>query len=151
MSYLWTRGIYMQFAQQRELLTIQAPFKKRPRAAARPLMNADDGSPIQSATSHQPSQQRTAPPMAPPDTSNARRQSVENGSGAYPPTTLDWWYDEITDIPALGQLYEGSERGRSRDVGAVNVGAGNAPGGGNLPNFCCTHERTMNEESCAVF
>ncbi|KAF8284065.1 hypothetical protein TcBrA4_0053900 [Trypanosoma cruzi] len=35
----------------------------------------------------------------------------------------------ITDIPALGQLYEESERGRSRDVCAVNVGAWNVPGG----------------------
>ncbi|KAF8278897.1 hypothetical protein TcBrA4_0107690 [Trypanosoma cruzi] len=31
------------------------------------------------------------------------------------------------DILALGQLYEESKRGRSRDVGAVNVGAENVP------------------------
>ncbi|KAF8285377.1 hypothetical protein TcBrA4_0036940 [Trypanosoma cruzi] len=57
----------------------------------------------------------------------------------------------ITDIPALGQLYEGSERGRSRDVGAVNVGAGNVPSGA-IHNLL-PHARTADErgELCGLF
>ncbi|RNC45087.1 helicase-like protein [Trypanosoma cruzi] len=71
----------------REGITIQAPIKKRPRGCRTPLMNADDRSSIQSATSHQSSQA-------------ARRRCsslyfkspdaiVGKGNGDYPPTTLD--------------------------------------------------------------
>ncbi|RNC40294.1 helicase-like protein, partial [Trypanosoma cruzi] len=52
LSHLWTRGVYMQCAPPRELLTTQAPIKKRQRGCRKPLMNADDGSSIRSATSH---------------------------------------------------------------------------------------------------
>ncbi|KAF8302086.1 hypothetical protein TcBrA4_0050790 [Trypanosoma cruzi] len=54
------------------------------------------------------------------------------------------WYDETPKSPLLGQLYEESERGRSRDVGAVNVGAWNVPGGAThdfLPHARTTDER----------
>ncbi|RNC55727.1 hypothetical protein TcCL_ESM06765 [Trypanosoma cruzi] len=56
----------------------------------------------------------------------------------------------IADISALGR-YEERERGRSRDVGAVNVGAGNVPSGASpkiLP-----HARTHDErgELCGLF
>ncbi|RNF00372.1 SH3 domain protein [Trypanosoma cruzi] len=112
-------------------------------------MDAGDGSPIHSATSHQSSQSAHRTADAPPDLSNCpkkwsgramelirqRRSTVVRRNN---------------DISALGQLYEESERGRSRDVGAVNVGAENVPSGV-IFNFCRTHERTMNEESCAVF
>ncbi|KAF8299309.1 hypothetical protein TcBrA4_0064460 [Trypanosoma cruzi] len=150
MSYLWTRGIYMQFAQQRELLTIQAPFKKRPRGCRTPLMNADDGSPIQSATSHQPSQAAHRTADAPPDTSNCPTQSSRMAVELIR-QRRSTVVRRITDIPALGQLYEGSERGRSRDVGAVNVGAGNAPGGAIYQLLL--HARTHDErgELCGLF
>ncbi|KAF8279431.1 hypothetical protein TcBrA4_0104950 [Trypanosoma cruzi] len=57
----------------------------------------------------------------------------------------------ITDIPALGQLYEESKRGRSRDVGAVNVGAWNVPSGA-IPKLL-PHVRTADErgELCGLF
>ncbi|RNC32116.1 selenocysteine-tRNA-specific elongation factor [Trypanosoma cruzi] len=59
------------------------------------------------------------------------------------------WYDGITDVSALGRLHEESERGGSRDVGAVNAGVGNVSSGA-IHNLL-PHERTMNEESCAAF
>ncbi|KAF8279971.1 hypothetical protein TcBrA4_0097830 [Trypanosoma cruzi] len=57
----------------------------------------------------------------------------------------------IADIPALGQLYEESERGRSRDVRAVNVGAENVPSGA-IHNLL-PHARTADErgELCGLF
>ncbi|ESS57136.1 hypothetical protein TCDM_12439 [Trypanosoma cruzi Dm28c] len=56
-----------------------------------------------------------------------------------------------TDISALGQLYEESERGRSRDVGAVNVGAWNVPSGA-IHNLL-PHARTADERGglCGLF
>ncbi|KAF8296271.1 SH3 domain protein [Trypanosoma cruzi] len=56
----------------------------------------------------------------------------------------------ITDISALGQLYEESERGRSRDVCAVSVIAEKASSG-QFTTLCRTHEQPINEESCAAF
>ncbi|RNE98911.1 hypothetical protein TcG_12132 [Trypanosoma cruzi] len=124
MSYLWTRGIYMQCAPERELITIQASIKKRQRGCRTPLMNADDGGSIQSATSHQSAQAAHRAADAPPDLSNC-------------PTQSSGWAMELirqrrstvvrrnTGSSALGQLYEESERGGSRDVGAFNVGAEN--------------------------
>ncbi|RNC37849.1 hypothetical protein TcCL_NonESM12965, partial [Trypanosoma cruzi] len=57
----------------------------------------------------------------------------------------------ITDIPALGQLYEESKRGRSRDVGAVNVGAEKASSGA-IHDFL-PHARTADKrgELCGLF
>ncbi|RNC46458.1 hypothetical protein TcCL_NonESM03714 [Trypanosoma cruzi] len=49
----------------------------------------------------------------------------------------------ITDIPALGQLYEEGERSGSRDVGAVNVEAENIPSGA-LYNLLL-HARTADQ------
>ncbi|ESS55371.1 hypothetical protein TCDM_13163 [Trypanosoma cruzi Dm28c] len=56
-----------------------------------------------------------------------------------------------TDTSALGQLYEESKRGGSRDVGAVNVGAENVPGRA-IQNLL-PHARTANErgELCGLF
>ncbi|KAF8298426.1 hypothetical protein TcYC6_0068100 [Trypanosoma cruzi] len=48
-----------------------------------------------------------------------------------------------TDVPALGQPYEESERGRSRDVGDVKVGAENDPSGA-IRNLLL-HARTADE------
>ncbi|KAF8277127.1 hypothetical protein TcYC6_0016230 [Trypanosoma cruzi] len=48
-----------------------------------------------------------------------------------------------TDIPALGQLYEERERGGSINVGAVNVGTENVPGG--AIHSLLPHARTADE------
>ncbi|KAF8283107.1 hypothetical protein TcBrA4_0078070 [Trypanosoma cruzi] len=57
----------------------------------------------------------------------------------------------ITDISALGQLYEEGKRGRSRDVGAVKVGAWNVSRRA-IQNLL-PHARTANErgELCGLF
>ncbi|KAF5222694.1 hypothetical protein ECC02_004271 [Trypanosoma cruzi] len=150
LSYLWTRGIYMQRAPQRKLLTIQAPIKKRQRGCRTPLMNAGDGSPIQSATSHQSSQAAHRAADAPPDLSNRPTQSSGRAMELIRKRRSNV-VRRITDIPALGQLYEESERARSRDVGAVKVVAENVPSGAiynPLP-----HTRTHDErgELCSLF
>ncbi|ESS55987.1 hypothetical protein TCDM_12510 [Trypanosoma cruzi Dm28c] len=150
MPCLWKRGIYMQFAPERELLTIQASIKKRPRGCRTPLMNADDGSSIHSTTSHQPAQAAHRAADAPPDLSNCPTQS----SGR----TMELIRQRRSTVvrrntgsSALGQLYEESERGRSRDVGAVNVGAWNVPSGA-IRNLL-PHARTHDErgELCGLF
>ncbi|RNF11073.1 hypothetical protein TcG_09214 [Trypanosoma cruzi] len=118
----------MQFAQQRELLTIQAPFKKRPRGCRTPLMNAGDGGPIHFTTSHQSAQASHRTADAPPYISNCPTQSSGRAMELIR-KRRSTVVRRITDISALGQLYEESERGRSRDVGAVNVEAENVPSG----------------------
>ncbi|RNC42375.1 hypothetical protein TcCL_NonESM07980, partial [Trypanosoma cruzi] len=146
-SYLWTRGIYMQCAPERELLAIQAPFKKRPRGCRTPLMNAGDGSPT---TSHQSAQASHRAADAPPDLSNCPTQSSGRAMELIR-KRRSTVVRRITDIPALGQLYKESERGRSRDVGAVNVGAENVPNGA-IRNLL-PHARTADErgELCGLF
>ncbi|EKG06015.1 hypothetical protein TCSYLVIO_002902 [Trypanosoma cruzi] len=89
MSYLWTRGIYMQCVLEKELVTIQASIKKRQRGCRTPLMNADDGNSIQSATSHQSPQAAHRAADAPPDVLKLPDEIVGKDDGAYPPTTLD--------------------------------------------------------------
>ncbi|RNF17481.1 solanesyl-diphosphate synthase [Trypanosoma cruzi] len=150
MSYLWTQGIYTQFAQQRELLTIQAPIKKRQRGCRTPLMNADDGSPIQSATSHQPSQAAHRTADAPPDTSNCPTQSSRMAVELIR-QRRSTVVRRMADSSALSQLYEESERGGSRDVRAVNVGAWNVPSG--AIHHLLPHARTADErgELCGLF
>ncbi|RNC53195.1 selenocysteine-tRNA-specific elongation factor [Trypanosoma cruzi] len=73
----------------------------------------------------------------------------EKGNGAYPQRNSTV-VRRTSDIPALDQLYEGSERGGSRDVGAVNVAAEN-DSSGQFTAFCCTHKQPINAESCAAF
>ncbi|RNE99284.1 phosphatidylinositol 3-related kinase [Trypanosoma cruzi] len=142
LSYIWTRGIYMQCAPEKELITIQASIKKRQRGCRTPLMNADDGNSIHSTTSHQPSQAAHRAADAPPYFSNCPTQS----SGR----TMELICQRrstvvrrITDITALGQPHEDRERGGSRDVGAVNVGAWNVSRGA-IHNLL-PHARTADE------
>ncbi|ESS55632.1 hypothetical protein TCDM_12885 [Trypanosoma cruzi Dm28c] len=150
LSYLWTRGIYMQCAPERELLTIQAPIKKRPRGCRTPLMNADDGNSIHSTTSHQSSQASHRAADAPPYISNCPTQSSRRAMELIR-KRRSTVVRRNTDISALGQLYEESERGRSRDVGAVNVGAENVLSGA-IHNLL-PHARTADErgELCGLF
>ncbi|ESS61628.1 hypothetical protein TCDM_10774 [Trypanosoma cruzi Dm28c] len=113
-------------------------------------MNADDGSPIQPATSHQSAQAAHRAADAPPDLSNCPTKSSGRAIELIR-KRRSTVVRRITDIPALGQLYEESERGRSRDVGAVNVGAENFPSGA-IRNFLL-HARTDDErgELCGLF
>ncbi|RNC45917.1 selenocysteine-tRNA-specific elongation factor [Trypanosoma cruzi] len=87
---------------------------------------ADDGSSIQSATSHQSAQAAHRAADAPPDLSNCPTKSSRRAMELIR-KRRSTVVRRITDIPALGQLYEESKRGRSRDVCAVNVGAENVP------------------------
>ncbi|RNC39781.1 SH3 domain protein [Trypanosoma cruzi] len=112
-------------------------------------MNAGDGSPIQPATSHQSSQAARCAAYAPPDLSNC--PTITSGRATElirkrRPTVVR----RITDIPALGRPHKEGERGGSRDVGAVNVGAGNVPSGA-IHNLL-PHAQTANERgSFAAF
>ncbi|ESS63372.1 hypothetical protein TCDM_08864 [Trypanosoma cruzi Dm28c] len=113
-------------------------------------MNADDGSPIQSATSHQSSQASHRAAEAPPYISNCPTQSSGRAMELIR-KRRSTVVRRIADISALGQLYEESKRGRSRDVGAVNVGAENVPSGA-IHNLM-PHARTADErgELCGLF
>ncbi|KAF8278780.1 hypothetical protein TcBrA4_0108180 [Trypanosoma cruzi] len=150
LSYLWTRGIYMQCAPEKELLTIQALIKKRQRGCRTPLMNAGDGNPIHFATSHQSSQAAHRTADAPPYLSNCPTQSSRRAMEliCQRRSTV---VRRNTGSSALGQLYEESKRGRSRDVGAVNVGAENVPSGAIY--HLLPHARTADErgELCGLF
>ncbi|PWV07071.1 putative target of rapamycin (TOR) kinase 1 [Trypanosoma cruzi] len=113
-------------------------------------MKADDGSRIQSATSHQSAQASHRAADAPSDLSNRPKKSSRRAMELIcqrRPTVVR----RITDIPALGKLYEESERGRSREVRAVNVGAENFPSGAILDFL--PHARTADErrELCGLF
>ncbi|RNC47002.1 hypothetical protein TcCL_NonESM03132 [Trypanosoma cruzi] len=133
MSCLWTRGIYMQCAPQRELLTTQAPIKKRQRGCP-PLMKADDGSPIQSATSHHYAQASHRAADAPPDLSNCPTKSSKRAVELIR-QRRSTVVRRITDVFALGRLREEGERGGPRNVDAVNVGAENVSSRANYDLF----------------
>ncbi|KAF8275342.1 hypothetical protein TcBrA4_0138860 [Trypanosoma cruzi] len=114
------------------------------------LMKADDGSPIHSTTSHRPAQTSHRNTDTSSDISNCPTQSTRRAKGLIcqrRSTVLR----RIADIPALGQLYEGSERGRSRDAGAAKVGAWNVPSG--VIHKLLLHARTADErgELCGFF
>ncbi|RNF09563.1 hypothetical protein TcG_09643 [Trypanosoma cruzi] len=113
-------------------------------------MNAGDGSPIQPATSHQSSQASHRAADAPPDLSNCPTQSSGRAMELIR-KRRSTVVRRSTDISALGQLYEESERGRSRDVGAVNVGEENVSSGA-IHNLL-PHARTADErgELCGLF
>ncbi|RNE97600.1 hypothetical protein TcG_12524 [Trypanosoma cruzi] len=113
-------------------------------------MNAGDGSPIQSATSHQSAQASHRAADAPPDLSNRPTKSLTRAMELIR-KRRSTVVRRIADIPALGQLYEGSERGGSRDFFAVNVGAENVPSVA-IYNLLL-HARTADErgELCGLF
>ncbi|EKG00215.1 hypothetical protein TCSYLVIO_008856, partial [Trypanosoma cruzi] len=91
-------------------------------------MNADDGSPIQSATSHQSAQAVHRAADAPPYISNC--PTISSGRAMELIRQRRSTVVRLnTGSSTLGQLYEESKRGGSRDVGAVNVGAWNVPSG----------------------
>ncbi|ESS70948.1 phosphatidylinositol 3-related kinase [Trypanosoma cruzi Dm28c] len=148
LSYLWTRGIYMQCAPERGLLIIQALIKKRPRGCRTPLMNAGDGSPT---TSHQSAETSHRTADAPPYISNCPTQSSGRAMELIR-KRRSTVVRRIADISALGRPHKEGERCGLINVGAVNVEAENASSGqfSTLFFFCCTHEQPMNEESCAA-
>ncbi|KAF8307986.1 hypothetical protein TcBrA4_0002550 [Trypanosoma cruzi] len=150
LSYLWTRGIYMQCVLEKELVTIQASINKRQRGCRTPLMNAGDGSPIHSTTSHQSSQAAHRAADAPPYISNCPTQSSGRAMELIR-QRRSTVVRRNTGSSALGQLYEESERGGSRDVRAVNVGAENVPSWA-IHNLL-PHAQTADErgELCGLF
>ncbi|RNC52941.1 SH3 domain protein [Trypanosoma cruzi] len=105
-------------------------------------MNAGDGSPIQSATSHQSSQASHRTADVPPDLSNRPTQSSGRAMELIR-QRRSTVVRRNTDIPALGQLYEESERGGSINVCAVNVEAENVSSGA-IYNLL-PHARTADE------
>ncbi|RNE98226.1 hypothetical protein TcG_12334 [Trypanosoma cruzi] len=113
-------------------------------------MNAGDGSPIQSATSHQPAQASHRAADAPSDLSNRPTKSLTRAMELIR-QRRSTVVRRNTDIPALGQLYEGSERGGSRDFLAVNVEAENVLSAA-IYNLL-PHARTADEreELCGLF
>ncbi|KAF8284738.1 hypothetical protein TcYC6_0002980 [Trypanosoma cruzi] len=117
----------MQRAPQKELLAAQMAVKKRQWGCRTPLMNAGDGSPIQSATSHHYAQAAHRTADAPPDLSNCPMQSSGRAKELIR-KRRSIVVRRNTDIPALGQ-YEERERGGSINVCAVKVGAENVPSG----------------------
>ncbi|KAF8303063.1 hypothetical protein TcYC6_0042840 [Trypanosoma cruzi] len=90
-------------------------------------MNAGDGSPIQSATSHHYAQAAHRTAEAPPDITNCPTQSSGRAKELIR-KRRSIVVRRNTDIPALGQ-YEERERGGSINVCAVKVGAENVPSG----------------------
>ncbi|KAF8278642.1 hypothetical protein TcYC6_0001800 [Trypanosoma cruzi] len=117
----------MQRAPQKELLAAQMAVKKRQRGYRTPLMNAGDGSPIQSATSGYYAQASHRTAGVPPDLSNCPTQSSGRAKELIR-KRRSIVVRRNTDIPALGQ-YEERERGGSINVCAVKVGAENVPSG----------------------
>ncbi|ESS55511.1 hypothetical protein TCDM_13013 [Trypanosoma cruzi Dm28c] len=113
-------------------------------------MNADDGSPIQSATSHYSAKTSQSTADASSDLSNFPTQSSRRAMEliCQRRSTV---VRRSTDILALGQLYEESKRGRSRDVRAVKVGAWNVPS--RAIHNLLPHARTADErgELCGLF
>ncbi|RNC57701.1 phosphatidylinositol 3-related kinase, partial [Trypanosoma cruzi] len=128
MSYLWTRGIYMQRAPQRESPTIKAPIKKRQWGCRTPLRNAGDGSPIQSATSGYYAQALHRTADAPPNLSNRPTQSSGRAMELIR-KRRSTVVRRIAGVSALGQLYEESKRGRLRNLSPAKVGAENVHSG----------------------
>ncbi|RNC40136.1 hypothetical protein TcCL_NonESM10425 [Trypanosoma cruzi] len=114
-------------------------------------MKADDGSHTHFTTHHQFPQKtshRTAD--APSDTSNCPTQSSRMAMELIL-KRRSTVVRRMADSSALSQLYEESEGGGSRDVGAVNVGAENVPSGA-IHNLL-PHARTADErgELCGLF
>ncbi|RNF15030.1 phosphatidylinositol 3-related kinase, partial [Trypanosoma cruzi] len=137
----------MQYTPERELLTIQALIKKRPRGCRTPLMNAGDGSPT---TSHQSAETSHRTADAPPDFLNCPTKSLRRAMELIH-QRRSTVVRRDTDIAALGQPHKEGERCGLINVGAVNVEAENASSGQfSTLFFCCTHEQPMNEESCAA-
>ncbi|RNC42796.1 hypothetical protein TcCL_NonESM07539 [Trypanosoma cruzi] len=128
-SHLWTRRVYMPLPRriQKNLLEAPTAIKKRRRSCP-PPMNADDGSPIHSATPHQSAQTSRRTADAPSGNSNSPTQS--SGRAMEPVRQRrSNVVRRITGSSALGQPPEEREQGGSRDVGAVNVGAWNVSRG----------------------
>ncbi|RNC38675.1 phosphatidylinositol 3-related kinase, partial [Trypanosoma cruzi] len=135
-------------AQPEELLAAQSAIKKR-RGAAGCLRGRTKTAPsIPPSPTNPHTRRRTAPKTLHPI---FRITRINRREGQWSLSAKKFTVARRTsDIPALDKLHEGSERGGLRTVCAANVGAENVPSG-QFTTFCCTHERTMNEESCAAF
>ncbi|KAF8277285.1 hypothetical protein TcYC6_0016420 [Trypanosoma cruzi] len=131
----------MQRASQKGFPELQTNVKKTARGCP-PLIKADDGSPIQSATPGYYAQASHRAADAPPDITNCPTQSSGRAMELIR-KRRSIVVGRNTDIPALGQLYEERERGGSINVDAVNVGAENVSSGA-IHNLM-PHARTADE------
>ncbi|ESS55140.1 hypothetical protein TCDM_13406 [Trypanosoma cruzi Dm28c] len=135
-------------AQPEELLAAQSAIKKR-RGASGCLRGRTKTVPsIPPSPTNPHTRRRTVPPTLHPIFRIAR---INRREGQWSLSANKFTVARRTsDIHALDKLHEGSERGGSRDVCAVNVEAENVPSG-QFTTFCCTHERPINSESRAAF
>ncbi|RNC58850.1 hypothetical protein TcCL_ESM03459 [Trypanosoma cruzi] len=150
-SSVWARRVYTQRPRrnQKKPLAARTAVKKRQRGCPS-IMKADDGSPIHSTTFGYYARKSHRTADAPPDLSNCSTQSSGRAMELIR-QRRSTVVRRITDIPALGQLYEERERGGSRNVGAVNVGAENVSSGA-IHNLL-PHARTADQrgELCGLF
>ncbi|RNF14424.1 SH3 domain protein [Trypanosoma cruzi] len=112
-------------------------------------MNAGDGSPIQSATSHQSSQAAHCIADAPSDVSNRPTQS----SGRVMELIRKRRSTVVrrnTEIPPWAS-YMRKANEATREMWAPSTWERGMSLAGQFTTFCRTHEQPMNEESCAAF
>ncbi|KAF8296507.1 hypothetical protein TcBrA4_0067000 [Trypanosoma cruzi] len=96
-----------------------------------------------------PHRQRTAPPMLHPIFQIARRNRRE-GQWSLSANDARLWYDETPAVP-LWASYTRRANEAARETWAPSTWEQKMSLAGQFATFCRTHERTMNEESCAVF
>ncbi|EKG07421.1 phosphatidylinositol-4-phosphate 5-kinase-like, putative [Trypanosoma cruzi] len=129
----------------------EVPTRKlRGGAGRQETARADDGGRTHSAIPRQGSRASHRTADAPSDPSNRPTQSSRRATELMR-QRRSTVARRIADIPALGRLFEDSERGGLRNVGAAKVGAGTAPDETICNVFCLTHERPAGEKSCAAF
>ncbi|ESS62818.1 hypothetical protein TCDM_09475 [Trypanosoma cruzi Dm28c] len=96
-----------------------------------------------------PHRQRIAPPMLHPIFQIARRNRRE-GRWSLSVNDARLWYDELPTSP-LWASYMRKANEVAREMWAPSTWEQRISLAGQFATFCCTHERTMNEESCAAF
>ncbi|ESS59521.1 hypothetical protein TCDM_12239 [Trypanosoma cruzi Dm28c] len=96
-----------------------------------------------------PHRQRTAPPMLHPIFQIARRNRRE-GRWSLSANDARLWYDEAPTVP-LWASYMRRANEVAREMWAPSTWEQRMSLAGQFTTFCRTHERTMNEASCAAF
>ncbi|ESS63459.1 hypothetical protein TCDM_08700 [Trypanosoma cruzi Dm28c] len=149
-SYLWTRCIYTQRVQRSQRSYSQRSRPLKTARGCRLLTRADETAPsIPPSPTYPRTRRRTVPPTLHPVFRIARTNRRE---GQWSLSANKFTVARRTsDIHALDKLHEGSERGDSRDVCAVNVGAENVPSVA-IYNLLL-HARTADQlgEPCGLF
>ncbi|KAF5214879.1 hypothetical protein ECC02_012480 [Trypanosoma cruzi] len=96
-----------------------------------------------------PHRQRTAPPMFHPISQIARRNRRE-GRWSLSANDARLWYDETPTSPPWANCMRGANE-VAREMWAPSTWEQRMSLAEQFTTFCRTHERTMNEESCAAF